>query len=105
MAVRGHHLGGQQAVDGEAVLANEVANAATQSDPPDPDRTGVAEPGRQAVGASRSRVFSCGQVRLDLGGAPLGIDVQRPHVRKIEHDPPARDAVTGQAMSAAAAGR
>ena len=51
LAVGGHDLGGEQVVDREAVLADEVADAAAERDPADPDRAGVAEPDRQAVRA------------------------------------------------------
>ena len=105
LAVRGHDLGGQQVVDREAVLADEVADAAAQRDPADPDRAGVAEPGREAVGCRRGRVFAGGQPRLGPGGAAFGIDLQRPHVREVEHDPPVGDAVTGDAVAAAADGQ
>ena len=43
-AVRGHDLGGEQAVDRQAVLADEVADAAAEREAADPDRAGVAEP-------------------------------------------------------------
>ena len=36
LAVRGHDLGGEQAVDREAVLADEVPHAAAERDPPIP---------------------------------------------------------------------
>jgi hypothetical protein len=43
------------------------------------------------VSTSCSRVCAGGQARLSPRGALFGIDVQRLHVRKIEHDPPVRD--------------
>ncbi len=61
LAVGGHDVGGQQVVDREAVLADQVPDAAAQRDPPDPDRAGVAEPGRQAVRSCRGRVLARGQ--------------------------------------------
>jgi hypothetical protein len=50
LAVGGDQLGGQQVIDGQAVLSDQVADAAAQGDPADADRAGVAEPGRQPVG-------------------------------------------------------
>ena len=47
--VGGHDLGGEQAVDRQAVLADQVADAAADRDPADPDRAGVAEADREAV--------------------------------------------------------
>src|SRR4029453_19650940 len=44
-AVGGQHLCGQQVVDGQAVLSDQEADAAGQSDASDADRAGVAEPG------------------------------------------------------------
>ena len=55
LAVGGHDLGGQQAVDREAVLADEVPDAAAERDPPDPHRTRVAEPDPQPMGVGRVR--------------------------------------------------
>ena len=49
LAVRGHDLGGEQRIDGQAVLAHEIADAAAEGDPADPDRPGVAETDREAV--------------------------------------------------------
>ena len=42
-------------VDRQAVLAHEVADPAAERDPADPDRAGVAEADREAVGADRGR--------------------------------------------------
>ena len=54
--VRGHDLGGQQAVDRQPVLADEVADAAARRDPAEPDRAGVAEAGGEAALGRRRRV-------------------------------------------------
>jgi hypothetical protein len=101
-AVGGDQLGGQQVVDGEAVLADEVADAAGERDSPDTDRAGVAEPGGEAVGADGGRVIARGQSRLGPRGASLGVDVQRPHGGEVEHDPAVGGAVPGEAVAAAA---
>ena len=64
LAVRRHDLRGQQAVDREAVLADEVAHAAAERDPPDPHRTRVAEPDPQAMSVGRVRELERGQAGL-----------------------------------------
>ena len=58
LAVGGDDLRGEQVVDGQAVLAHEEADAAAERDPADPDRAGVAEPGREAVRAGGGRVVA-----------------------------------------------
>ena len=60
--------------------------------PPMPTEPGVAEPGREAVRARRGRVLARGQAGLGPRGAPLDVDVQRLHVREVEHDPSVGDA-------------
>jgi hypothetical protein len=92
LAVGGHHLGGQQVVDREAVLSDQVADADTKGEPADPDRAGVAEPGPKAVRARRGRVVTGGQAGLGPRGAAFGIDGKRPQVPEVQHDPPVRDA-------------
>src|SRR5215218_6825084 len=87
------------------VLADQVADPAAEGEPADPDRAGVAEPGRQAVRPGRGRVLPGGQARLRPGGALVGVDVQPPHPRQVQHDPALADAVAGQAVAATADGQ
>ena len=47
--VRGHELNGEQIVDRQAVLADEPADASSEGQPGDPDRSGVPESGRETV--------------------------------------------------------
>jgi hypothetical protein len=105
LAAGGHHLGGQQVVDRQAVLSDQVADAAGQGDPADADRAGVAEPGRQPVLGRRHCVLAGGQARLGPGGTRLCVDVQRPHGRQVQHDPPLDDAVPSRAVATAADGQ
>lgn len=42
-AVGRYDVGRQQAVDGQAVLADEVADASPEREPADPDRAGIPE--------------------------------------------------------------
>jgi hypothetical protein len=103
-AVGGDDLGGEQVVDGQAVLSDQVADPAAQGEPAEADRTGVAEPGGQAVGASRGGVLPGGEPRLGPGGVVVDVDVQGVHGRQVQHDPPFADAVPGAAVAAAADG-
>ena len=48
-SVRGYELGGEQIVDRQAVLADEPADASSEGQPGDPDRSGVTESGRETV--------------------------------------------------------
>lgn len=103
-SISGYNIGGEQRVDGEAVLADETSHTATQRDPTNPDRACIAESGRKTMGTRGSRVLSRSQSCLGPRGALFGIDVQSPHSRKIEHDPTVRDAMAGDAVTTAANG-
>jgi len=98
-------LGVQQAVDGEPVLAGKTANASAERDPADPDRAGVAEPDRQSVRRKCRGDLAGGQARLDPGGAPIHVHVQRLHVPQVEHDPPVRRAMARAAVATAPDGQ
>ena len=87
-AVRGHDVRGEERVDGQAVLAHEVADAAAERDPADPDRAGVAEAGRQAVRADALGVLGGGEPGLGPGGAPVDIDVELGEAAQVETMPP-----------------
>ena len=100
-AIGGHDLDGLERIDGQAVLANEPADAATEREPGDADGTGVTERGRKPVGCRRERVLAGGQARLRPGRPSLDIDVESLHVRDVEQDPAIDGAVAGDAVSAA----
>ena len=102
LAVGGHDVSRQQGVDGQAVLADEIADAAAERDPADPDGTGVPEARRQAVGRGGRRVLHRGQSGLGPGRPTLDIDVERLHVAQIQHDAVVDDRVAGSAVAAAA---
>ena len=102
LAVRGHDVGGEQVVDREPVLADEIADAAAEGDPADPDRAGVPErrwPGR----GRRPRPCTRAAVR------PVWAHAVRPSTsmssafmsRQVEDDPALGDAVAGTAVAAA----
>src|SRR4030095_17132662 len=56
LAVRGHHVSGEQVVDRKAVLADEVADSSAEREPADPDRAGIPERRRQAKLRGGARV-------------------------------------------------
>ena len=101
-AVGGHDLDRHERVDGQAVLAHEPADAATEGQPGDADAAGVAEWGRETVGAGRGRVLAGGQARLRPGETSLGVDVQALHGAEVEDDAAVARAVAGEAVRAAA---
>jgi hypothetical protein len=100
LAVGGDELGGEQAVDGQPVLADQVADPAAQGQAADADRGGVAEPGDQPVRLHRGGVGPGGEAGLGPGGAGLGIDLDGGQLREVEHDPALGEAVAGGAVAA-----
>ncbi len=104
LAVGGHDVGGQERVDRQAVLADQIADTAAERDPADPHGPGVPEAGRQAVGGGRRRVLRCGQPGLRPRGPPLHVDLERLHVPQVQHDPVIDHAVPGPAVAAASDG-
>ena len=96
LAVGGDHLGGEQVVDRQAVLADEEADAAAQRDAADADRAGVAEAGRQPVLRRRRRVLARGQAGLGPRGAAARRRCRAPASRPGRaRCPPSDDAVAG----------
>jgi hypothetical protein len=89
-AVGGHQLGRQQAVDGQAVLAGQVPDAAAQGEAPDAHRRGVAEADGQPVPGRLGGHLPGGQAGLRPGGPPGGVDLQRLELGQVEHDPPSQ---------------
>ena len=104
VAVGRDDLGCEQVVDGHAELADEVADAAAERDPGDPDGAGVAETDRQAVLPDRRRVLAGGQARLRPGGPPVDVDVERLHVGHVD-DQTARRSCCGRRRCGRRTGR
>ena len=104
LAVGGHHLGRQHVVDRQPELAHEVADAATERDPADPDRPRVAEPDRQAVRRERPGHLRGGQPGLGPRRPALDVDVEALEVGEVEDDAALGHAVTGAAVATAADG-
>ena len=99
LAVRRHDLDGEQAVNGETVLADEVADAAAERDPADAHRTRVTEAGREAVLADRHRVGARGHAPTRPGRPCLRVDVQHREVTDVDHDTAVDHAVPGTAVA------
>src|SRR5690606_21423846 len=99
LAVRGDDFSRQERVDRQAVLAYKVPDPTAQRDSANPDRGGIAEPGREAMRSHCHGVFTRGQTRLSPRRAPFDIDLQGPHVREIDHESPVGHAVTGAAVA------
>lgn len=95
-------LDGNQRIDGQAVLADEPADAAAERQPRKTDTAGVAEWRREPVRTRRRGVLAGGQAGLGPRETPLGVDVQALHGAQIEDDPALAGAETGQAVRAAA---
>src|SRR6266511_4917297 len=86
----------------EPVLADEEADAAAQGDPAEADAWRVAEPGGEAVFASRLGVVAGRDAGLRPGGAAVGVDLDRVHRGEVEDDPALGRAVPRAAVAAAA---
>src|SRR5204863_1344332 len=102
--VGGHHLGGDEVVDREAVPSDQVTDTAAERNPPNPDRAGIAQARGEPVGAGGRRVFARRQPGLGPGGVILRIDLEGPHPREVENDPAVRGTVAGATVAAAADG-
>ena len=101
LAVGGYHVRGEQAVDREPVLADEISDASAEREPADPDRTGVAERCREPVLGGGGRVSTGGQAAAGPRRAALVVDLQPVEVAEVEHDPTLGRAVAGDAVAAA----
>jgi hypothetical protein len=104
-SVGGHDVGREDVVDGQAERPGEVADAAPERDPGDPDGAGVAEADGEPVLGRRSRELSGGQAGLGPHGAGTGVDVDGLHVAKVDDQAPVDRAVRGVAVAAAADGQ
>ena len=98
-AVRRDQLDGDQVVDRQAVLAGQEADPAAERDPGDPDRRGVAERGRQAVGRRGAGVLAGREARLCPRTPAPGVQLEAAHLGEIDHDRAVRDGVAGRAVA------
>ena len=105
VAVRGDHLDCDEGVDGQAVLAHQPADAATQRQAADADRRGVAVGGREAVCLRGGSILARRQARTGLRDARVGIDVHRAQVAQVEQDRVIHRAVARETVAAAPDGQ
>ena len=103
LAVRGDDLGREQVVDRQAVLADQVADAAAERDARRcPTEPGVAEADREAVLGGRGRDLGRGEARLrPRRSAPSTSMSSAGQVAQVEDDPAVGRAVAGAAVAAA----
>jgi hypothetical protein len=102
VAVRGYELRGEQIIDGQAVLADKPADASSEGQPGNPDRSGVTESGRETVPRRFGGVLAGGEPGLGPSDPALRVDVQPAHIRHVQYQAAVGCAVTGQTVPAAA---
>ena len=102
VAIGGDDLDRLEGIDGQAVLARQPADPATERQAGDADRTGVAERRCEPVCGHRIGVFAGRQAWLRPRHAAIRIDVEALHRAEVEDDPAIVGAVAGEAVPAAA---
>ena len=105
LAIGGDDVRGQQVVDRQAVLAHQVADAATKGDAADAHRGRVAEAGDELVFDDRGRVRARGQPRLDPRRVTCDVELQGAHVPQVQHDAVIDDTHATIAVAAAPDGQ
>jgi hypothetical protein len=103
-AVRSHHLGRDQAVDGEAVLPLEPAAAAAEGQPAD---ARVREPPaghREPEGLCLAIELTPVGAASAPGGASLRVHADPVHPPEVDHQAAVHDGVAGDGMAAASDG-
>ena len=103
-AVGGHDLGGEQMVDRQTVLAHEVAGAAAEREPADPDGGCVAEADGEAVRRGGGGDLTRREAACGTRDPAVGVDLERGEAGQVEHDPTLARAVAGGTVAAAADG-
>jgi hypothetical protein len=93
LALGGDHLGLDEVVDGEPVLAHEPAEAAAQAEAADAGVAHDAARGRQTVRLCLVVDISPQGTALDQGRALDRIDRDGAHRRQVDHDPASHTAV------------
>jgi len=102
--VGGDDLDRQERIDRQAVLADEPADAATEREPTDPDRRGIAERRAQAVRRRSPGVFAGRQAGPGPGGPRHGIDEEALHRAEVQDDAAVVGREPGEAVGASANG-
>ena len=103
-AVRQHHVGLEQIVDGQPVLPGQVAGAAAERQASDAGGRDDAEGNRQAEGMRRVVDVPRRAARLDANGAVRRVDPHPFHHRQVDDQPVVDAAQAGAVVAAAADG-
>ena len=104
LALGRDHLGLDEVVDGEAVLAHEPADAATQAEAADAGVAHDATRGGQTVRLCLVVDVSPQGTALDQGRALDGINQDGAHRREVDHDPVVADRGAGHVVAPASYG-
>jgi hypothetical protein len=100
-AVGGDDIHRDQIVDGEATLAHQPAQAASEREARNTRRRNLA-PGRgQAKGLRLVVELSPGQAGLGLHRASRGVDADALHRRQVDHQTAVADGIAGDVVTAA----
>src|SRR5512138_1582933 len=67
LTICGHHLSGEQVVNGQTVFPNQITDTSTKCNSTNSDGACIAKPGGKAMSRSCSRVFDGCQTRLRPG--------------------------------------
>jgi hypothetical protein len=92
---------GEQVVDRQAVLPDEVADPAAGRDPADADGAGVAEADRETVGIGGGRDVDGRRAGLGPGRPRRRVDLDLVHVAEVDDDAAVGSAMAGAAVAAA----
>ena len=103
-ALGGDHLGGQQVVDGEPVLAHEKADAATEREPGDAGVAHDAARGGQTVGLCLVVDVAPQRTALHQRRAADRVDPDGPHRREVDDDAVVTHRGTGHVVAPASYG-
>src|SRR5512133_686718 len=99
-AVRCHHLGCQQIVDRQPILARKEPYPATKSDSRNSHAACITEPSDETVFAHCVGIFACRQSSLSPGSPVLHVDLQPLHILEVKQDSPIDAAVPWKAVTA-----
>ena len=100
-ALSGDHLGGEQVVDGEPVLAHQPADATAEGEPGDAGVAHDAAGGGQPAGLGLVVDVAPQGTTLHPGRAAGGVDPHGPHRRQVDHDPVVAHRGAGHVMAPA----
>ena len=104
LAVSRDQLDREQVVDGQAIFAAQMPQAAAQRQPAHTGGRDVTSGCRQAEDLRLAVHSADGRAALDADGLGLLIDVHALHERGVDHDPAVTRAAAGHVVAAAAHG-